>query len=115
MIAVFCGGRDWTDRAMIRADLEQLPADTIVVAGGQSGADTIAAELAEELLLHVAVIRAQWRRRGRSAGPVRNAAMLRLQPDIVYAYDTGGPGTFDMRRRTLLAGVELVVRKAVPA
>lgn len=111
MIAVFCGGRDWIDRAPIRADLKTLPEDAVVVTGGQRGADRIAEEEAEDLLLHVAVIRAQWRRRGNSAGPVRNAAMLRLNPDIVYAYDTGGPGTFDMRRRTMLGGIELVVRR----
>lgn len=88
-IALFCGSRRWSDRERIRADLERLPEGSIVIEGGARGADRIAREEAEALGIHVATVRALWDHFGRSAGYRRNEAMLRLQPDFVYAYPLG--------------------------
>ncbi len=98
IIALFCGSRDWTDRERIRRDLESLPEGSVVIEGGARGADRIAQEEARELGLHVATVRAQWDFYGRSAGYRRNEAMARLQPDYVYAYPLGGPGTAQMMK-----------------
>ncbi len=88
-VVLFCGSREWTDRARIRADLERLPEGSVVIEGGAPGADRIAREEAEALGLHVATVRARWDFFGRSAGYRRNEAMARLQPEFVYAYPLG--------------------------
>jgi hypothetical protein len=96
VVALFCGSRDWTDRERIRRDLESLPEGSVVIEGGARGADRIAREEARELGLHVATVNALWDFYGRAAGYRRNEAMARLQPDYLYAYPLGGPGTANM-------------------
>ena len=96
VVAVFCGSREWTDRARIRRDLESLPAGSVVIEGGARGADRIAREEAHALGIHVATVMALWDFYDRPAGCWRNEAMVRLQPDYVYAYPLGGPGTAHM-------------------
>jgi len=98
VIALFCGSRRWTDREKIRRDLRSLPEGSIVIEGGARGADRIAREEAQALGIHVATVRALWGFYGRSGGFRRNEAMLRLQPEIVFAYPLGGPGTANMIR-----------------
>lgn len=96
VVALFCGSREWIDRDRIRRDLERLPEGSVVIQGGARGADRIAAEEAAALGLHVATVRALWDFYGRSAGYRRNEAMARLEPEVVYAYPLGGPGTARM-------------------
>jgi YspA, cpYpsA-related SLOG family len=112
VIALFCGSRDWSDRESIRAEVEALPADSIVIEGGACGADRIAREEANSLGIHVATVPALWRCFGCSAGPRRNEAMLLLGPDIVHAYPLGGPGTAHMISAAERAGVEVMVHDA---
>lgn len=111
MIALFFGSRGWTDRDTIRDDLADLPAGTVVVEGGASGADRIAREEAHKLGIHVATVNAIWSR-GNSAGPRRNAAMLALRPDVAYGYTLGTPGSRDMARRCIEGRVPLHVRQS---
>jgi hypothetical protein len=95
-IALFSGSREWSDPERIRADLESLPEGSVVIEGGARGADSIARVEARRLGLHVATVDALWDFYGRSAGFRRNEAMARLQPDFLYAYPFGGPGTASM-------------------
>lgn len=116
MIALFCGSREWTDWAAIEADISQIAAahpKAIVIHGGQRGADTIAGVLGRQYGLHAAGLRALWSHFGRGAGPLRNEALLRLRPDVVYAYPLGGPGTRGMIDLARAAGVEVVVRSTL--
>ncbi|HEY4779122.1 MAG TPA: SLOG family protein [Solirubrobacterales bacterium] len=96
IIALFCGSREWTDRERIRRDLESLPEDSVVIEGGAPGADRIARQEAQKLGIHVATVNALWDYYDKPAGYRRNEAMARLQPDYVYAYPLGGPGTAQM-------------------
>lgn len=109
LVALFCGSRSWSDRGAIRRDLRALPPGSIVIEGGARGADRIAREEAEALGIHVASVPALGRRFGRSAGPRRNEAMLRLRPDVVHAYPLGTGGTAHMIAAAERAGVEVVV------
>lgn len=118
MIALFCGSRDWKDRGAIEADMFPIAMadpEAIVVHGGARGADEIAGEVARQLGLHVAEVRALWPLFGRGAGPRRNEAMLRLKPDVVYAYPLSGPGTRGMINLARACGVEVVVRSSEAA
>lgn len=95
-VVLFCGSREWTDRDRIRRDLESLPERAVVIEGGARGADRIAREEAHGLGLHVATVPPLWDHYGRAAGYRRNEAIARLDPDFVYAYPLGGPGTAQM-------------------
>ena len=87
-LVVVCGSRTWTDRAAIRHRLLRLPAGTVVLHGGPRGADRLAGTVAAELGLRVEVMRADWARYGRAAGPRHNLAMLDRAPDLVIAFAT---------------------------
>lgn len=77
MIAVLvCGSRDFADRDLMR---RELPARCdLVIHGEASGADYYAGTTADARGLDSLGMPAQWKKHGRSAGPRRNAAMLRV-------------------------------------
>jgi len=111
-----CGSRTWSDSDLIAWHLQALPKGSIVVEGGCSGADRIAAEVASDLLLEVREYPADWQRFGASAGPRRNQQMLDLEhPDkdglridraLAFHDDPMlGRGTLDMVRRLVGAGI----------
>lgn len=81
VIAVF-GPRDFSGRVAVDAvawALKQHPAypDIHVISGGQYGVDSAAKAAARELGLDFDEIKAKWYVYGNSAGPIRNAAMVR--------------------------------------
>jgi YspA, cpYpsA-related SLOG family len=101
-----CGSRDWTDATTIRAQINALPPDAIVIQGDARGADKLAKGCAVQRGLFVASVPVEsehWDRHGRGAGHVRNHAMLELGPDRVIAFQRDGSrgtqGTIDEARR----------------
>jgi len=80
---------------------EFIPAIEVVIEGEAPGADTLAKEWAEEREIIIMPFPANWKKYGRSAGPIRNRQMLdEGKPDMVvafpsvYLHDT--KGTKDM-------------------
>lgn len=115
-VVLFCGGRDclWTHHGeLIRADIAGLRDGSVVLHGGQRGADMMADHFARERGLHAAKVDALWDFYGRSAGPRRNSAMMLLRPTFAFCYPTGGPGTAGMIGLLVRAGVEHVIRDHV--
>lgn len=69
------GSRNFDDYARLESMLEpHLPA--VLVSGGARGADALAERLAGERGLTIDVIRADWQRYGRGAGPIRNKKIV---------------------------------------
>lgn len=101
-----CGGRDYADRESVWAALDTI-APTAIIEGGARGADELARAWAQARGVPCTTVCADWHSHGRSAGPRRNAAMLKLYPTLVLAFP-GGRGTADMVRRALRAGIEVV-------
>ena len=114
MRILVCGSRSWHDRQLIELVLAERMAqaavneEEFVVIHGHcpDGAD----KLADEICLDLGMVPgqdlirepAQWKKYGRSAGPVRNQLMLdRHQPSEVHAFRSTGKsnGTDDMVRR----------------
>lgn len=89
------GSRHYTDRDAVRYHLLQYwPAydgqPFEVLHGAARGADTLAAEEAEQVDgMRVRAFPADWQRFGRAAGPIRTRQMLDAQPDMVLAFGTG--------------------------
>ena len=111
MRVLVCGGRDFSDRKMMREVLSRIHAErpfTCLIHGGAAGADRLAEDWGRDEGLPVIRVDANWDRYGRSAGPIRNGWMLDLcQPDAVVAFP-GGSGTADMVARARAAAVEVL-------
>jgi len=96
-----CGGRDWSNKCMTEGVLDgyrlqyhEKGKPIVIVQGGATGADFIAKKWAEEHGIPCEEHKADWKRHGRGAGPVRNAKMLGTGIDVVIAFP-GGRGTQD--------------------
>jgi len=86
------GSRDFEDGQVVLdaiASAKEWAGDEVllVIQGAARGADTLAHIAATHLsgVLSVAVP-ADWANDGKSAGPIRNQAMLSLNPDVVLAF-----------------------------
>lgn len=75
---ILCGDRSWSDWTAIVKVLRSFdPRTTLVITGGAPGADTLAERAAEALGFQARVVmRAEWEKYGRAAGPRRNQQML---------------------------------------
>jgi SLOG family YspA-like protein len=110
LIAV-CGGRDFTDRQLIRKVLaEYLPPagfdEPQIIHGDARGADRLAGQEASDLGFWVEGVPADWKRNGKAAGPIRNRQMLDRKPDLVIAFP-GGKGTAHMVGEAKKRGIEV--------
>ena len=105
-----CGGRDYADYPQVQSVLRACLNDTdVIVHGGARGADSIAGEVAKEVLgKEVIVHSANWSKYGRAAGPIRNKEMLDSHPIRLVIAFAGGNGTQDMVRRARQANIPVV-------
>lgn len=108
---LFCGDRKWIYPEPIRVILKEYDPDFFtIVHGGAQGADTLAGIEAKALCFQVRVFQAQWHQYGRSAGPIRNRAMLDLNPHKVYAFHNDikkSKGTLDCIQEANRRGIEV--------
>lgn len=120
MRVLFCGDRNWSDRALIARRLfalkEKFPG-IIICHGAACGADTLAGQEATRLGIPVTVFPAQWEKYGRGAGPIRNSQMLdEFKPDLVEAFHNNieqSKGTKNMVTQARARGITAVVNKIV--
>ena len=105
-----CGGRDFSDTEFAYRVLGEAHAAIgidVVIEGDARGADRIAGYWARKNGVDNLKFRADWKKHGRAAGPIRNRQMLREgKPDLVIAFP-GGVGTADMVKIAEAAGVEV--------
>lgn len=108
MRILVCGGRDFQDYGLVKKTLENLPQVTVLIHGDARGADALARKWAEEDgTIQILAFPADWKRKGRMAGVLRNHDMIvRGHPDLVVAFP-GGRGTADMVMRAKQAGVPI--------
>lgn len=102
-----CGGRDYADRSKVFSTLDAIHENSVIyilIEGGATGADSLARAWARDRGVICATVNAVWSKRGRGAGPQRNAAMLSLKPHGVVAFP-GGSGTANMVQQAKDAGV----------
>lgn len=116
---IVCGGREYADRDRVAGVLtEYLHNSPVIVHGAARGADTLAGDVAEDLLLEVEPHPADWDRyrgqRPNPAGFIRNKEMAKLGADLCIAFPGGG-GTEDMVRRAIEHGIPVrrIKREAV--
>lgn len=84
----------------------------IIIHGGAPGIDRQARDVARKHSVHSCEVTALWQTLGRSAGAIRNRAMLALEPDIVIGIHhdlSRSLGTRDMLERARKGGVRKVI------
>jgi predicted Rossmann-fold nucleotide-binding protein len=105
------GGRDYRDQERSFSELDRLHAQyrfAVLIHGGAPGADKLANDWAVSRSVPVEVFPAAWSEHGHSAGPLRNAQMLKDgKPTLVIAFP-GGKGTRDLVRRATHKGLPVV-------
>jgi hypothetical protein len=79
------GGRDYRDSDCVFETLDELKPD-LVIEGGAIGADELVRKWAEAHGIHYGIFPANWAKRGKAAGPMRNAIMVK----IVKALESAG-------------------------
>ncbi len=108
MIVAVTGGRDFNDIERVRRALYRLdPTPTLLLHGAAAGADTLAAQVAEELGIPTEAYPADWDKFGRTAGPRRNEEMISRKPDLLLAFP-GATGTRNMTRQAIAAGIPVL-------
>lgn len=108
MRIIVCGGRDYHNQTNIWDVLTEIHLATpitLIMHGGATGADAIAASWG---IMHGVVVEEflpDWRKYGTAAGPKRNGDMIKYgNPDLVVAFP-GGNGTTDMVAKARQAGI----------
>lgn len=113
MRVLVTGGRKYDDAGKVKEELDKLHEHAgieLLIHGGATGADSLADAWAKKNHVPISanpVTSEDWRRLGKKAGPLRNARMLLLEPDVVLAFP-GGRGTADMKRQAIEMGVKVV-------
>lgn len=111
------GSRDWADWHTVEVALRYhalrlgaLGREVTVVHGDARGADTCADILASRMRFKIERHRADWKRHGKAAGPLRNAEMVALGADVCLAFPIGpSPGTRDCIAKAEAAGIPVIV------
>ena len=103
------GTRTFANYALLAETLGGLAGPLAIVSGGAAGADALAERFARERGLPLAVFRADWRRHGRAAGPLRNAQIVAACDRLVAFWDGESPGTRDSIAKARAAGRPVTV------
>jgi hypothetical protein len=112
MKVLVCGGRGYGDSGRVFRELDKLHAayhfSQLIEGGCKGGADRHAKSWAISRRVIGREFRANWKKYGLAAGPIRNQRMLDVgEPDLVVAFP-GGNGTADMVQRAKDAGVKVL-------
>lgn len=107
-----CGGRNYGNVARVAQELDALGrayGTLVIIEGGATGADAIARAWWRHYARgELYTVRADWKRHGKAAGPIRNQLMVEAyKPQLVLAFP-GGRGTADMVRRAKAAGIQVL-------
>lgn len=108
MRLIVAGGRDYRFTPADLARLDELRAEqgvTEIVSGGCSGADEWGEMWARSRGLPFRVFRADWKKHGKAAGPIRNRLMAQYAHAVILF--PGGAGTASMRREAEIYGLTI--------
>ena len=106
---LICGGRDYSDKKNAFSVFEdsQIINGDLIIQGGASGGDYLARCFAKKYGIGCCTMHVNWDFYGKKAGPIRNSAMLSLNPDLCIALP-GGIGTKNMVNKCKKAGIRVI-------
>lgn len=106
------GSRNFSDLELVRkyvANLAYHDDRAIIVTGGAQGVDLAAEATALDYSLTVQIIKPDWERYGKAAGPIRNEQIVKVSDEVVVFWDGKSHGTKSMMDLARLAGKPLTV------
>lgn len=112
MKVIVAGCRDYNDYDAMARHLSQLEGVTEIIHGGCRGVDSVAALYAHRNKIAVKAFAADWKKHGRSAGPIRNQQMADYASSdgtLVAFWDGQSRGTKNMIDTAKLAGMKIKV------
>jgi hypothetical protein len=92
MKLLVCGSRSFSDYETLSYAIDAIPA-TEIIHGGAFGADSLAHRYAEQRKIPVTVIKPDWDRYGKAAGPMRNRQMVDMCDQVLAFWDAKSRGT----------------------
>lgn len=113
---IIAGGRDFLDSYLVKTTLQRLfpnPQEQVdyVISGNARGADMTGEAWAIANVIPVMLMPAQWSAHGKSAGPIRNAAMAKRGTYLIAFWDGKSRGTKNMIDTATKAGLTVHVEK----
>jgi hypothetical protein len=114
MKILITGSRNWRDDVAIERVISDHQGDTFVFGDCPTGADAIAHHICHRYHIDHQEFRADWRKHGRAAGPIRNKEMVEQKPDRVYAFlqQLQSKGTWDCIHLAVAHGILVIIRPA---
>ncbi|MCR9195820.1 MAG: DUF2493 domain-containing protein [Hyphomonas sp.] len=103
------GLRNYPNPNCVYDNVRRLPNDCIVISGGVRGVDSWAVRAAHQPGLAAEVVKADWDRYGRRAGPIRNAEIVARCDRLIAFWDGLSCGTLN----TVVQAVEARVSTTV--
>jgi predicted Rossmann fold nucleotide-binding protein DprA/Smf involved in DNA uptake len=93
MKVAIVGSRAYPNLSKVRAYIQSLPLDTIIVSGGARGVDKCAEKVAESIGLQTEIYPADWHKYGKAAGMKRNQQIVEASDRVVAFWDGESKGT----------------------
>jgi hypothetical protein len=122
MKVLITGSRTWpiNQRGPIEALLAGLWASTettsFLVGDCPTGVDAIVRAYCDAMKMEYYVEKAEWKKYGDPAGPIRNGKLVALRPDVCFAFrdETYSPGTDNCIRQSVEAGIPTYIMRKMP-
>jgi predicted Rossmann fold nucleotide-binding protein DprA/Smf involved in DNA uptake len=93
MKVAIVGSREYPNLSKVRAYIQSLPIDTVIVSGGARGVDKCAEKVAKSIGLQTEIYPADWHRLGKAAGIIRNQDIVYAADKVVAFWDGESKGT----------------------
>lgn len=113
---IVCGGRDFSDKELCFESLDRILSrysGIEIITGHARGADSLGEEYAVLNGYRLSVFSPDWKKYGKSAGPIRNSDMLAYalleNPVVIAFWDGKSEGTKDMIKKAEQARADLFV------
>lgn len=103
------GSRDYEYLEKVSRFIDSLPIECEIVSGGGGVVDNLAEQRAKKRGMKVKIFRADWKKYGKAAGPMRNSQIVEYCDSVVAFWDGMSKGTKDTITKAENAGKPVLV------
>lgn len=108
MKTIIAGSRDIEDYDLVCDAIEDSGFEiTEVVSGGARGVDRLGERWADEMGINLCIFPAQWKKLGKSAGPIRNQEMARYADAAIVLIKNHSAGATHMLKTARALGLKV--------
>lgn len=113
MHVIIAGCRDFNDYSLVEKEVMNYIGKFLhlveIISGGASGVDALGERFANEHGLPLKVVPADWKKYGKSAGPLRNEQMARMAGTLIAFWDGKSRGTKNMIETAKKLGLKVKI------